>query len=108
MVVVGVAGFPVGNDDGFWAKLANHGGETELVLARWLDIGIRNSQSAAPFDGEELGSFGGFFGASLRGATGTHFAGGEIKDAGFVATLRHFEECAATGEFDIVGVRGYG
>src|SRR5882672_12032439 len=48
VIVVGVACFPVGEDDGLWAKLANDGGEAELVLARGLDVGIGNAEVAAP------------------------------------------------------------
>ena len=48
MVVVGVAGFPVGKDDSFGAKLADDGGEAELVLAAGLDVGVGNAEGAAP------------------------------------------------------------
>ncbi len=76
MVVVGVAGFPVGKDDGFRAELPDHGGETQLVLTGGLNVGVGDAEGAAPFDREELGGFSGFFGADLRGTARAHFAGG--------------------------------
>jgi len=46
--------------------------------------------------------------AGFRSAERTHFAGGEVEDAGFVAGLCHFEESAAAGEFDVVWMCGDG
>src|SRR6267142_1274243 len=104
VIVVGVAGFPVGEDDSLWAKLAKDCGEAELVLAGGLDVGIGNAERAAPLYAEELGGFGGFLGARFWSAAGTHFTGREIEDAGFVAALCHFQERAAAGEFGVIGV----
>ena len=108
VIVVGVARFPVGDDDGFWAQLAKDSGETEFVLAGGLDIGVGNAEVAAPLHTEDLGGFGSFFGARFGSAAGAHFAGGEIEDAGLVAALGHFEERAAASEFDVIGVSGDG
>src|SRR5579859_8160835 len=44
VVVVWVAGFPVGKDDGFRAEVANDGGEPELVLAGRLNIGVWDAE----------------------------------------------------------------
>ncbi len=106
VIVVGVACFPVGEDDGLRAKLAKDSGEAEFVLPGGLDVGIGNAEGAAPLRAEELGGFGGFLGARFGSAAGAHFAGREIENAGFVAALRHFEERAAAGEFDVIGVSG--
>jgi hypothetical protein len=108
VIVVGVARFPVGEDDGFGAKLAKDGGEAEFVLAGGLDVGVGNAEGATPGYAEELCGFGGLLGARFGTAAGAHFAGGEVEDACFVAALRHFEERAAAGEFDVIGMGGDG
>ncbi len=41
--MVGMASLPVGEDDGFGAEFPDDGGEAELVLAGWLDVGIGDS-----------------------------------------------------------------
>jgi len=106
MVVVWVTRFPVGKNDGVRARLADFSGEGEFVLARWLDVRIGNTETAAIADSQNFGGAGSFFGARFRSATSAHFAGGEVKDAGFVALLRGLEEGAAAGEFDVVGMGG--
>ena len=78
------------------------------MLAAGLDVGVRHTEVATPAYAKELGGFGGFFGANFGGATRAHFAGGEIENARFVASVGHFQECAAAGEFHVVGVGGYG
>ena len=79
-----------------------------LVLAGWLHVGIGNVNGATPGNFQDFCGEGGFFGANFGSAAGAHFAGGEIEDAGFVAALRHFEERAAAGEFDVIGMGGDG
>jgi len=44
VIVVGVACFPVGEDDGLRAKLAKDSGEAEFVLPGGLDVGIGNAE----------------------------------------------------------------
>jgi len=45
--VIGMAGFPVGNDDGARAKFAIGGGEAEFVGAGGLDVGVGDAEGAA-------------------------------------------------------------
>src|SRR5882724_5109086 len=104
--MVGMASLPVGEDDGFGAEFADDGGEAELVLAGWLDVGIGDSKGATPLDREELGGSGGFLGADFGRTTCSHFAGSEIENSGLIAALGHFYQRAAAGEFDIVRVGG--
>ena len=106
--MVGVAGFPIRKNDGFGPELSNDGGQTELVLAAGLNIRVGNAKRAAPAYAKYLGGFGGLFGAGFGSAAGTHFARGEVEDAGLVAGVRHFQERAAAGEFHVVGVGGNG
>jgi hypothetical protein len=108
VVMIRVAGFPVRNDDGARAKFADGGGKAEFVFAGGLDIGIGNAESAAVFHFENFCCESGFFGAGLGRAECAHFSSGEIEDARFVAGLRHFEESAAAGEFNVVGMCGDG
>ena len=44
--------------------------------------------------------------AKLGSAARPHFAPRQIQDAGFVSARGHFYERTASGEFDIVGMRG--
>src|SRR6266700_344700 len=103
--MVGVTGFPIRKDDGFRAELTDHGGETQFVLAAWLNVRVRHSQSAAPLYREELGGFLGFLGASFWRATRSHLAGGKVEDSGFVSALRHLQQRASAGEFHVVRAR---
>jgi len=106
--MIGVACFPVGDDDSAGAEFANGGGEAEFVLTRGLDVGVGNAEGAPVFYFENFCGEGGFFGAGLGSAECAHFAGGEVEYAGFVTGLGHFEESAAAGEFDVVGMCGDG
>ena len=90
VVVVRMAGFPVGKDDGFGAELADYGSETEFVLAAGLDVGIGDAERAAPAYAKYPGGFGGFFGADLGSAARAHLSCSEIENAGFVAAMGHF------------------
>jgi len=74
------------------------------VLAAGLNVRVGDAKGAAPADFKEFGGLGGFFGARFRGAAGPHFAGSEVQNAGFVAAVGHFQECAAAGEFHVVGM----
>src|SRR6266568_4562766 len=104
--MVGMTRLPIGEDDGFRAELTDHGGETQFVLAAWLNVRVRHSQSAAPLYREELGGFLSFLGASFWRATRSHLAGGKVEDSGFVSALRHLQQRAAASEFHVVRVRG--
>ncbi len=108
MIVVRVASFPIGKNDSFGTKLPDNGSEAELVLAAGLDVGVGDAEGATPTDTKDLRGFGGFFGASFGRAAGTHFARGEVEDAGFVPGVQPFLERAAAGEFHVVGVGGNG
>ncbi len=108
VVMVGVAGLPVRDDDGSRAEFANGRGEAELVFARGVDVGIWDAERAAVFYFENFCGESGFSGASFGSAESAHFPCGEIEDAGFVAGLRHFEESTAASEFDVVGMCGDG
>ena len=106
--MIGMAGLPVGNDDGARAKFADGGGEAEFVSAGGLDVGVGDTEGSAVFYFEDFRGGGGFSGATFGRAQCAHFASGQVEDAGFVAGLRHFEESAAAGEFNVVGMGGDG
>jgi hypothetical protein len=108
VIVVGMAGFPIGKDYGSRTEISNHLGEAHFVLAGGLNVGVRNAEIAAPCDFEDFGGEHGLFCASFRSATGAHFTGGEIEDAGFITFVGHFQQRAAAGEFNVVGVCGDG
>ena len=78
------------------------------MLARGLHVRVRYVYRAAPGDFQDFCGDCGFFGANFWSASGAHFPGSEIENAGFVALLLGFEERAAASEFDVVGVGGYG
>lgn len=78
------------------------------MLAAGLDVGVGNAERAAPACAKDLCGLGSFLGTEFGSATGAHFAGGEVEDAGFVAGVSHFQESAAAGEFHVVGMGGDG
>jgi len=108
VVVVGMARFPIGENYGVGPELTDDLGQSEFVLARGLDVGIRHAQGFAPTHAEKFGGFGGLPGASFGRAAGAHFAGGQVEDAGLVAELGHFQESSAAGKFHVVGMSGDG
>ena len=108
VVMVGVAGLPIGNDDSVRAEFSDGGGEAEFVSAGSVHIRVGHAECSAVFYFEDFCGERGFFGAGFGRAERAHFAGGKVEDAGFVAGLRHFEESAAAGEFNVVGMGGDG
>src|SRR5260370_36357622 len=101
MVVVGMASFPVGKYDSFGAKVSDDGSEAQFVLPGGLHVGIRHSQGAAPLDGEQLGSLGGFFGSDLGRTARSHFSGGQVEESGLVFALLPLHARAAASEFPL-------
>lgn len=106
--MVGVPSFPVWNDDCARTKFSDGRGEAKLVFARGVNVGVRYAERAAIFHFEDFGGECGFFCAGLRSPESSHFAGGEIEDSRFVASLRHFEHGTAASEFDVVWMSGDG
>ena len=90
VIVVRMASFPIGKDNRVRAQFADDLGEAQLVLASGLDIGIRHAESVAPGDAQNLRGTGGFFCSGFWRAARSHFALGQIEDAGFVTKSRHF------------------
>src|SRR5260370_33942104 len=105
MVMVGMARFPVGQDDRFGAKLTNDGRQAKLVLAAGLNIGIGNAERAAPAYLEKLCGFSRFARADFQSSAGTHFARGQIENTGLLAALRHFQDRTAASDLTIVRLR---
>src|SRR5437870_3701239 len=99
-----MARLPVGKNHSAWTKLANELREPEFVLARRLDVGIRDAEITAPGNFQDLGGKCGFFSARFGSAARAHFAGSEVENASLVAFLRHFEKGAAAGKFNVVGM----
>src|SRR6266478_269811 len=104
--MVGMTSLPVGKNDGLGTELTDHGGEAEFVLARGLNVRVRHAKSAAPFHAKEFCRFRRFFRTRFRSAGGAHLSGGQMEDSGLVTALRHLEERAAAGQFNVVGMRG--
>src|SRR5215831_939856 len=103
-----MAGFPIGQDDGFWAELTNDPGESQLVFASGVNIGVRHAKSVAPAHVEELRCLSRLLGANLWSASGAHLARGQVENARFVSELGHFQHRAAASEFHVVRMRGDG
>src|SRR5260370_35513614 len=103
MVVVGMASFPVGKYDSFGAKVSDDGSETQVVLPGGLHVGIRHSQGAAPLDGEQLGSLGGFFGSDLGRSARSHLSGGTVVNSGRVSTVLRLHLRASSSRYPAVG-----
>ena len=106
VIVVGVARFPIRKDHGVGAEVADELREAHLILASGLHVGVRDAEVSAPGNFQDFSGEGGFFRAGFGRAAGAHFAGSKIEDAGLVALLRHFEQRAAAGEFNVVRVGG--
>src|SRR5580704_5810514 len=100
--MIGMARFPVGNDDRAWAKLADFFREAEFVLAARLYVGVGNAENAAVTEAHEFCGLGSFLRARFDGSARAHLSGGQIEHSGLVPALCHFYQRAATGEFDIV------
>ena len=77
--MVRMTSFPVRQDHGFRAKLADYGGEPQLVGTSGLHVGVGDSEVAAPSDSKNSCGFGGFLGASFGSAPGAHLASGEVE-----------------------------
>src|SRR6202035_4508643 len=90
------------------AKVADELREAHFVLAGGLHVRVGHTEVAAPGDFQDFGSEGGFFRACFRSAARAHFTGSKVEDAGLVSLMRHFDEGATAGEFDVVGVGGNG
>src|SRR6516165_10124800 len=108
MVMVGMAGFPIGQNDGFWAELTNDLGDSQFVFARGMNIGVRRAQSVAPADAQQLCCLNRFLGADLGAAPCAHLAGGQVENARFITELGHLQQGAAASEFHVVGMGGNG
>ena len=106
--MIGVASFPVRDNDRARAKLTDDASDRELVLAGGLHVGIGDAEGSAPGNFQDSRGEGCFFGADFRIAACAHFAGSEIEDSGLVTLGAGFEERAAAGEFDVVGMGGNG
>ena len=105
VIVVGMPRFPIRKDDGVGLKIADELREAHFVLASGLHIGIRDAEVSTPGDFQDFGGQGSFFGACFGSAAGSHFTGGEVKNAGFVPLLGHFDQRATAGEFNVVWMR---
>jgi len=75
VVVVGMARFPVGNDDRAWAKLADFFGEAKFMLAACLNIGVGNAKHAAVTEAHQFRSLRGLFRARFDGSARAHLPG---------------------------------
>ena len=107
-VVVGMAAFPVRQDDGARAQRADAAGQGQLVVHAQLEVRVGQAEIFAVRDAQDARGGGGFAAASFLGAARAHLAFGEIEDAGATAEAARFDQRAAAGELDVVRMRGDG
>ena len=106
--MVGMPSFPVGKNHHSRPLLAKHTNHLQPVFPGVLDPAVGNVESFPPRDAENLSRVGRFLGTIFGGAARSHLALRQIEDAGAIAALRHLEQSAAAGLFNIVAVRGDG
>ena len=86
--MIGVAGFPVGEDEDLGAEAAEDGHEGHAQGDVVFQAGIGHLEVLAEAQAEEAGGLAGLCDAEFGGAAGAHVAGGEIEGAGEVAGVR--------------------
>src|SRR5579863_9628020 len=99
---------PVGENHYPRTLLADQACDLQPVLPGVLDPAVGDVERVAVGDLQNLRSLGGFVSAVLRRAARPHFSLGEIENAGAKTALRHLEQRAATGLFDVVAMGGDG
>ncbi len=108
VVVIGVAAFPVGQDDRVGLEFADRFGEGDFKFVGEREASVGKAEIAAHFHAENFSGVRGFFEARFRSAARAGLTPREIEDAGAIAGLRHFENGAAAGELDVIGMSGDG
>ena len=108
VVVIGVAAFPVRQDDRVRLEFAKHFRDGDFEVVSEGEARIGKAEIAAHFHTENFSGVFGFFQARFRSAARTGFTAREVEDSGAVAGLRHFEDGAAAGELDVIGMSGDG
>src|SRR5439155_15725890 len=73
-----------------------------------LDAAIGDIERVPPGDTQDFGGFGSFPGAVFSCAARSHFTLGQVENACAMSALRHFEQRAAAGLFDVVAVGSNG
>jgi len=107
-VVIGMAAFPVGKDDRVRLEFAEDFGDGNFLFVGDGETGVGEAEVAADFHAENFRGDCGFAEASFRSATRAGFTAGKVENASAISCLRHFENSAAAGEFDVVGMGGDG
>src|SRR5271169_3824397 len=106
--MIRVASLPIRKDHHSRPLLADYTRHFQPVLPRVLDPAVGDIESLPPGDAQYSRRLGRFLRAVFGGASRSHFSLREIEDAGALAPLRHFQQRAATGLFDVVAVGGEG
>ncbi len=103
--MIGMPSLPIGQDDRFRLKLANHRCQPQLVLPKGLHVRVRHAERLAPLHAEQLGRLRRFFRSQFRRPSRSHLTCGQVQDAGLVACLRHLQKRSAAGQLHVVRVR---
>src|SRR5579864_840872 len=106
--MIGVTAFPVGQDDGVRLEFADRFGECDFKFVGERESGVGKAEITAYFHAENFPGVGGLFQARFRSSARAGFTAREIEDASAIACLRHFENGAAAGELDVIGMSGDG
>src|SRR5580704_18414336 len=103
--MIRVASLPVRKDHHARALLPDNLRNFQPVLKSVLNPPIRNVEGLTPGDAQYLRGILRFPCALLRRASRSHLSLSKIENSGTPSALRHFQQRAAAGLFDVVAVR---
>src|SRR5690348_10854870 len=99
-----MAAFPIGKNDDPRTRAPNRRRDLQSVPPAVFDATVRNIERLAPAHLHEQAGLVGFALTIRSGAPGSEFASRKIEYARALPFLRHLEQSAAAGLFDIVAV----
>ena len=103
--MVRVAPFPVGKYHRLRLQLANHLGDSHLVVFAHFQPGVRQPQISPHADFQNLRRVRGFAQTCLRRSARAGLSLGQIENPGAVSLLRHFQHCSAAGQLHVIRMR---
>src|SRR5689334_16696482 len=99
---------PVRKDHDARSRLPDNACDLQPIFMGVLDAAIGDIERISPTGLQNARGVGSFAGAVICRSTGAHLATREVEDGGAIAALRHLEQRATAGLFDVIAVRGDG
>src|SRR5438105_1265470 len=95
-----------GREDDLWPPAAHRLDDLHLFFAAGAQSAVAEIELFAKSGAEDFRGGARLALADLRRAARAHLAAGEIDDSRFASGLNEIDDRAATGELDVIGVRG--